>query len=32
MVKSKRMEEAGSVTRRKKEELHTFLYLIGEFE
>jgi hypothetical protein len=32
MIKSKGMEEAGSVTRGKKEELHTSLYLIGDSE
>jgi hypothetical protein len=32
MIKSKGMEEAGSITRRKEEELHTSLYLIGESE
>jgi hypothetical protein len=32
IIKSKGMEEAGNVTRRRKEELHTSLYLIGESE
>jgi hypothetical protein len=32
MIKSKGMEEVVSVTRRKEEELHTSLYLIGESE
>jgi hypothetical protein len=32
MIESKGMEEPGSVARRKKEELHTSLYLIGESE
>jgi len=32
MIKSKGMEETGSVTRRKEEELLTSLYLIGDAE